>query len=181
MSNVAAPEGPVDAEVVDSSDSTTSQTEQAQNKVKTHCWWAMGAGLIPVPGLDLAAVFAAQIKLIKDLSDHYGVAFSEHRAKNLIGPLISSVGADKLLTGSISSLLKAIPGLGTIGGAAGMSVVAGASTYALGKVFVQHFESGGNLLDFDPAKMKSFFASQYEQGVQEAKAMKASGKAPAKA
>jgi uncharacterized protein (DUF697 family) len=63
-------------------------------------------------------------------------------------------------------MLKAIPGVGGLIGMVASPALAGASTYALGKVFIQHFESGGTLLDFDPAKMKAYYASQYEEGKQ---------------
>jgi hypothetical protein len=45
-----------------------------------------------------------------------------------------------------------------------MSIIGGASTYALGKVFIQHFESGGTFLDFDPEKVKEHFATLYKEG-----------------
>ena len=44
----------------------------------------------------------------------------------------------------------------------------GAVTYAIGKVFVQHFEMGGTLLDFNPEKVKKYFREQYEQGMKKA-------------
>ena len=45
-----------------------------------------------------------------------------------------------------------------------MPAAAGASTYAVGQVFIQHFESGGTFLDFDPDKVKAYFAEQVEKG-----------------
>jgi len=45
-----------------------------------------------------------------------------------------------------------------------LPAVAGASTYAVGQVFIQHFESGGTFLDFDPEKVKGYFAEQFEKG-----------------
>jgi len=34
-----------------------------------------------------------------------------------------------------------------------MATLGGASTYAIGRVFKQHFEKGGTLEDFDPKKV----------------------------
>ena len=53
-------------------------------------------------------------------------------------------------------------------------IVMGASTYAVGKVFVQHFEMGGTLLDFDPTKTKEFFAREYKEGQKVAADLRAS-------
>jgi hypothetical protein len=40
---------------------------------------------------------------------------------------------------------------------------ASASTYAVGKVFIQHFATGGTFLDFDPDKVKAHFAAEVER------------------
>ena len=54
--------------------------------------------------------------------------------------------------------------MGQTVGILSMSILCGSSTYALGKVFTQHFESGGTLLDFDPDKMREYYQGQLEQG-----------------
>jgi uncharacterized protein (DUF697 family) len=138
---------------------------QAHGIVMKHVWWASGMGLIPIPLLDMAAISATELKMVKNLADHYGVAFSENRGKALIGALAGGA-MPGLAAGTARSLLKFIPGVGTLAGMVVSPALAGASTYALGKVFIQHFESGGTLLDFDPAKMKAYYASQYEEGKQ---------------
>ena len=45
-----------------------------------------------------------------------------------------------------------------------LPAASGALTYAVGRVFIQHFESGGTFLDFDPAEVSKYFAEKYEQG-----------------
>ena len=124
----------------------------------------MGAGLIPVPLLDLATIAGVQLKMLSRLSQLYGISFSEHRAKNIIAALVGSVGTATLATGTIASMIKVIPGLGALASVAALPIVAGGSTYAIGKVFVQHFEAGGTFLDFDPAKTKQYFAEQFKEG-----------------
>jgi hypothetical protein len=65
---------------------------------------------------------------------------------------------------TLASLAKAVPGLGTATGVITVSVLGGATTYAIGSVFVQHFESGGTLLDFDAKKMRAYFSTKLEEG-----------------
>jgi sugar phosphate isomerase/epimerase len=67
--------------------------------------------------------------------------------------------------------------VGTFVGTPSMVLFCGASTYALGKVFVQHFESGGTFLDFEPAKVKEYFQKEFENGQAVAAKMKAEEKA----
>ena len=45
----------------------------------------------------------------------------------------------------------------------------------MGSVFVQHVESGGTLLDFDPKKMREYFSGKLEEGKEVAAGLK-SGK-----
>jgi uncharacterized protein (DUF697 family) len=72
-----------------------------------------------------------------------------------------------------SSLAKIIPVLGTLGGTGGMAITAGAVTYAVGQVFINHFESGGTLSDMEPETMRPLFKKEVNKGkvvAEEAKA-----------
>jgi len=42
--------------------------------------------------------------------------------------------------------------------------MAAAATYAMGRVFVMHFESGGTFLDLDPAKAEAHFREVLAKG-----------------
>ena len=81
--------------------------------------------------------------------------FKENIAKSLVAALLSGASSVLLIKG-LASLAKAIPVLGTL--ASGSIAISGASvTYAVGEVFIRHFESGGTLLDFDPKQVKDLF------------------------
>jgi hypothetical protein len=45
-----------------------------------------------------------------------------------------------------------------------MPVVAGASTYAIGKVFYRHFASGGTFLSFDVDRARDYYQEQFKKG-----------------
>jgi uncharacterized protein (DUF697 family) len=142
-----------------------NEKEQAARKVvKNYMWWSMGAGLIPVPVADLVAVSGVQLKMLGEISKIYGIEFQANRGKALIASLIGYVVPSSLSFGSVGSLLKAIPLVGPFVGAPSMALFCGASTYALGKVFIQHFESGGTFLSFDPAKVKEHFQQELAEG-----------------
>jgi hypothetical protein len=44
-----------------------------------------------------------------------------------------------------------------------MPVVSAGATYVIGKVFIQHFASGGTLLDFNPPDYREFIKAQKEK------------------
>ena len=47
---------------------------------------------------------------------------------------------------------------------AAMPAVNGAFSYAVGRVFIRHFESGGTFLDFDADKVRGYFNEQFREG-----------------
>jgi uncharacterized protein (DUF697 family) len=132
----------------------------ASEIIKEHVLWSAGLALIPAPLVDLVAVTVIQLRMLKQLCDHYGVEFSEHRGKALIASLIGGLHTGLLAT----SLLRAVPIFGLVVAIVPTAAAAGAITYAVGKVFVQHFETGGTLLDFDPSKVRKLFAEKYREG-----------------
>lgn len=140
------------------------KTTEAEKLVNRYMWWSLGAGLIPVPWVDMVAVSSVQIKMVADISKIYDISFSENSGKTIVTSLLGSVVPDSLARGSVGSLLKTVPVVGTILGAMSMSIFSAATTYAIGKVFIQHFESGGTFLDFDPAQVREYYKSQFEEG-----------------
>lgn len=144
-------------------ENTDDRTAQAHDLVKRHTWYSGGVGLIPIPYVGTIANMGVQLKMLKSLSDHYGVEFSDDLGKKLIGALLGGL-TPNLTAETASSLLKSIPMVGGLISMATTPLVNSAATYAVGRVFIQHFESGGNLLNFDPEKMKAYFAEQYDKG-----------------
>lgn len=138
------------------------RAEGAQRLVNRHALYSAAAGLVPVPVFDLAAITAVQIKMLKDMADYYGIPFQSDLGKSLVSALIGGVVPTKLTYGVAGSMIKGVPVIGQLLGIFTAPAFASASTYAVGKVFIAHFEAGGTLLDFDPAKMRQHFKSEYE-------------------
>jgi uncharacterized protein (DUF697 family) len=128
--------------------------------------WSGAAGLIPVPLVDMAAVGGVQIMMVRRLSEIYGVPFSDNRGKSIIASLAGSVLPASTATSgamTIGSLVKGLPVIGWAVGALSMPVLSAGATYVIGKVFIQHFASGGTLLDFNPPDYREFIKAQKEK------------------
>lgn len=141
----------------------TQTHTDAQNIIHNHLMAAMGAGLVPFPVLDIAAVTAVQLDMLRSLSKLYGQNFYETPVKSLIAALAGST-----LARIAASALKVIPGVGTLLGGVSMSLMSGASTYAVGQVFAQHFSAGGSIEDFDPVSAKGRYEEELAKGKQAA-------------
>ncbi len=135
----------------------------AQDLVKKSMYASMAAGLVPVPIFDVLAVSAIQLEMLRRLSHVYGVTFMEGKGKNALAALIGG-SFPASVAPLVVSLTKMIPLVGSTIGAISLPLVSGASTYAVGKVFIQHFESGGTFLTFDPETVRGYYAEQFKEG-----------------
>lgn len=139
---------------------------KAEKIIQQHILWSIGAGLVPIPILDIAAVSGIQLDMLKQLSSLYGVPYSESEGKvwlsALSGSILAKIGANAI---------KLIPGVGSIIGGASMAAVSGASTYALGQIAVKHFESSGDFSDLDLGAAKRAYDQALEKGKQVASQM----------
>ncbi|MBD3306645.1 DUF697 domain-containing protein [candidate division KSB3 bacterium] len=146
--------------------------EDLDKIVRHHMWGAMGIGLIPLPIIDIAGLVAVQLNMLRKLADLYGVPFLKDKTRNILSSLLTSVLPTVAAPSLAASITKVFPILGQAAGVITMPVTAGASTYALGKIFIQHFASGGTFLTFDPEKVKAYYADMFKEGQQVAAEMK---------
>jgi uncharacterized protein (DUF697 family) len=152
--------------------SASDTKEKGERIIRNHMLTAMGVGLIPFPVIDMVGITGVQLNMLRRLSNTYEVPFTEHKVKNILMSLIGG-GSILPLGGTLMSLAKFIPIAGQAIGAVSMPITAGAVTYAVGKVFHQHFASGGTFLTFDPDKVREY----YKQMLEEGKAVAAKAKA----
>ena len=136
--------------------------EVASQLVDRLALWSGAAGLIPLPVVDLAAVGGVQLYMLRRLSEIYGVPFSENRGKSVLASLAGAVIPFSTAT-TIGGLAKFFPVIGTAIGQLTMAGVSAPATWVIGKVFIQHFASGGTLLDFNPPDYREFIKAQREK------------------
>lgn len=148
------------------SDTTTARAETI---VKRYMLGAVGVGLVPFPLVDMAALVALQLTMLHSLATLYAVEFSSQLGKSVIVSLVGG-GVPVALSFQVARVaVKSVPLYGWVAGLISTSLFGGASTYAIGKVFIQHFESGGTFLTFDPQQVREYYAQQFAQGKAEVK------------
>jgi uncharacterized protein (DUF697 family) len=132
--------------------------------IRTYVLFSVGAGILPFPVIDLAALTGIQLRMLYKLSGMFGVPYSEHRVRHLVNALLGGAGSGLLATGPVASLLKMIPVVGPLSGAAALPVVGGTSTYAVGHLFLEHFRSGGTFETLDLEKAKKDIETLKKEG-----------------
>lgn len=132
--------------------------------IKRNVAWSAGAGLVPVPLFDFAAVTGVQLKMINELCKLYNITFSESLARPIIASLVGSLGAGVLAPALAATTFKLVPGIGTLMAGTSMAITSGAVTYAVGRLFQDHFEEGGDMTDFNALVKRKAFKEAVQEG-----------------
>jgi uncharacterized protein (DUF697 family) len=146
--------------------------QRAMAAVKKYALWSAGAGVLPLPVVDMAALVAVQLRMLSKMAQVYEVPFMENGVKSIVTTLLGTIVSTSV-GASLGSMMKAIPFVGPLLGIAAVPSMYSAATYAIGRVFISHFEAGGTFLDFDPEKTRAYFLAEFEKAKQQPDSAKA--------
>jgi uncharacterized protein (DUF697 family) len=153
------------------------EVDEVDGIIYRHVMWVtLGSGF-PVPLLDVAVVLGLQLRMLKKLSDHYDIPFSKHRSRAILVGLLSGCATEGAAKGAfVGTVLGSIPLVNAFTTFLRVYlpfklgiVVAGASTYAVGRLFAQHFAEGGTLDGGESDKFKRHFREQFKLGIEKVK------------
>lgn len=137
--------------------------KRAREIVDKYMWGAAGvAALSPLPVIDLAAGVTISSKMVLDLARVYHQEIDIGVAMNLIGEqgktLIGVIGAEAL--SGLASMIKAVPGAGTIAGGILQGIVQAIVTRWIGNVFIAYFK---NEMCAPPGGMAALARKEWER------------------
>jgi len=136
----------------------TRQITKSKKIIQYHVVMSMGAGAIPFAGIDMLAVGSLQLGMLKKLCVVFDESFENMSSEALIctisGTATARIGA---------AFIKTIPIIGTAIGSMSMSLMAGASTYALGQMFVRYLDDQVLFKSVDANKAKLLFMHYYQR------------------
>jgi uncharacterized protein (DUF697 family) len=125
--------------------------------------WAVVGGAVPIPVIDAITISAVQLAMLNELSTHYKIPFERNRGKAVISSLVGGILPYLAGVGVSGMLMKTMPIIGWAAGIATAALLGGSTTRAIGNVFIQHFEAGGTLLDFDPIATRDYFRQEFRK------------------
>lgn len=112
----------------------------ARRIVDRHKNYAAMGGLVPLPAANIASVTGINLRMVKQLSELYGVPFERDRTRSLIIALIAGAAPSGAGLAASSTLMWIIPG-GLVWGLGAAALTAGALTRGIGLVFIDSFEA----------------------------------------
>jgi uncharacterized protein (DUF697 family) len=112
----------------------------ARRIVERHKNYAAVGGLVPLPAANIASVTALNLRMVKQLTELYGVPFQRDRTRSLIIALIAGAVPTGAGLAASSTLMWIVPG-GLLWGLGVSAITAGALTRGIGLVFIDSFEA----------------------------------------
>ncbi|GEO01716.1 GTPase [Novosphingobium sediminis] len=109
---------------------------RSHSVVATAAALAMGAGGVPVPFSDAAAIVPVQVGMIASISAIFGLNVTTGFLTTLVTSSLGSTTGTLAGRALVGSLLKLIPGAGSIVGGVVSASVAGALTTAFGEAYI---------------------------------------------
>jgi uncharacterized protein (DUF697 family) len=119
---------------------------QARAIVARHAAYSAVGGIVPLPVASVAGITTIIIRMVKMLSNLYGVPFERDRARAIIVGLVGGTVPTGFAAVTTSTLFFVVPS-GALMGLVVSSFTAIACTRSIGQIFIEHFESGATLQD----------------------------------
>ena len=145
-------------------DNRTETRLQAENCIKNHVLLAVGIGLIPSATVDIVGIAAIEVNLIRALAEIYRFP-TPHKlvAAKILISVAGSIGP-VYLASHLPGSFKSVPLLGHALYVGFLSLSGGAAVYAVGKLFQEHYESGGTFLSSENLHIQNAFERYFAEG-----------------
>ena len=138
--------------------------------INRHAIYSATGALIPIPMIEVVTSTSMQFHLIARLCDLYEVRFSDHAVKASLATFASVVLPAGSLGVAAYTVARAVPVIGPVLGLTTAPVLAGAFTFAIGRVFAWHFETGGTIETFKTEDAVERFKQEFAAGKRRAAA-----------
>lgn len=121
--------------------------EHARELINRYSIAAGGVAATPIPFSDFALLLPTQIGMITHVSNAYGLDMSVDTAKKLAIAFAGVAGAGFGIKLAVGSLLKIIPGLGSIAGGAMNATIAATTTKLMGHAYLSYLDDNFDELE----------------------------------
>ena len=121
--------------------------KHARELINRYSLAAGGVAATPIPFSDFALLLPTQIAMITHVSNAYGLDMSADTAKKLAIAFAGVAGAGFGIKLAVGSLLKIIPGLGSLAGGAMNATIAVTTTKLMGHAYLSYLDDNFDELE----------------------------------
>lgn len=136
-------------------------SEEVRAIIRKNVYLAMGVGVVTLPYISALADLLVQVKMVRELCKVYNVEYKESWVKNIISSVVGGLAT----TAIKPTLERAALGLPVVGlplAVATLPALNGMTTYAIGRMFAQHFHTGGGLINCGVKELTDSFSSAFQ-------------------
>jgi uncharacterized protein (DUF697 family) len=127
--------------------------EQGERIVQKWSKISLATILLPNTIVEYVVISGIQLKMLRDMSHLYGIPFKADAFKVILGSILGG-GVAYFLSDVYSGLVKNIPFVGKPIALLSEPAIAYVTTYAVGFVFLEHFERNGSFDNINLEQMK---------------------------
>jgi uncharacterized protein (DUF697 family) len=130
---------PVTSPLLQTRAQAEGRLREAFKIVERHKMYAGLGGLVPMPAVNVVSVTAVVLRMVKALSDLYGVPFERDKTRTVVIGLMGGAAPTGLAAATAATFAFAAPIAGPLGLAVS-TVVAASLTRRIGLYFIERFE-----------------------------------------
>ena len=153
----------INTENLPAKNSAQGKEQQADAIIRRYALYGTAAGIIPSFGLDVAALTAIQVKMIRDLAELYEYDVNDQMIRMTITTGVTALGG-RLLTGIATSITRAFSPLKFLIGGATQAALSGFTTAEIGKIYQARLSSGQNPADITVSDIVNHIVEQIQEG-----------------
>ena len=153
----------INSENLPAKNSPQGKEQQADAIIRRYALYGTAAGIIPSFGLDVAALTAIQVKMIRDLAELYEYDVNDQMIRMTITTGVTALGG-RLLTGIAASITRAFSPLKFLIGGATQAALSGFTTAEIGKIYQARLSSGQNPADITVSEIVNHIVQQVQEG-----------------
>lgn len=145
---------------------TTNRLDRGQEIINKWSKVSLLTIVLPNTVLEYIVISGIQLKMLRDMSQLYGIPFKADAFKVILGSILGGSVA-YFLSDFYSGLVKSVPFVGKPIAFLSEPAIAYVTTYAVGFVFLEHFESQGSFDNIDLGQMKASIKKKIAEKYQE--------------
>ncbi len=143
--------------------SADGKQAEADALIRRYALYGTAAGLIPSFGLDVIAMTALQVKMIKELANIYEYDVDDQMIRMTITTGVTALGS-RLLVNVATAITKAFSPLKFLIGGATQAALSGFMTAEVGKIYQARLANGENPAEITVSEIVNHVVSQVQQG-----------------
>lgn len=163
----AAPEGARQALINSQQINLDLKLQAARRSIAVATAAAAATGAVPIPVADAAVLVPIQVTMMARIAAVYGLNTTTGKLATLVGAVFASTGVTQAGKYLARTLLKSVPGVGSIVGGAIQATVASSLTWSVGEAWAvvcrELFKRGDDLGSLPTDELRAMFLAEFKR------------------